>query len=498
MDKEKENLLKQNYINEQIIEKGYNPEDLSNFVSRTRGVKVEELPLKILMKSIEHFKNEKLNQTYSSFTNVKSVEKQEPKKPKEKEVPLFDIFYSPNSYELTCKAQEDNPLNILEKQNVKPTIEVSEPKKVQTGGLFGNTTYVYKVSCKDINSTVFRTYQDFEWLNQKLMDQYPLRYIPPIKKFKIFEKENDESVNTRIRYINKFFDAVCRKKIIRTSLLLYAFLTLPDEKFLKLKSQKENLYTLNKDMSNLINYSGKVTFDLTKEKAIYMNALQRLLTPTIDYYDKLNTAIDHLATDFNNITLHTKELSDIITHLEVEAKKLKIHDNMKKAYAYLSESLFKISDVFSKQKEIFNTDLKEYFDYMKLEYIQISSLTRSFDVTRSNYEDYVLKLKNKKDALYLTKNVTKWEMDPDDRTDFDTLKEDKKLAYEKMCYKENLEAEELKKTMTLVMNMILSQHDKVCKYQDERITGFIEKFKEKYNKFGEVNLNFIKLISEML
>ena len=66
-----------------------------------------------------------------------------------------------------------------------------------------------------------------------------------------------------------------------------------------------------------------------------------------------------------------------------------------------------------------------------------------------------------------------------------------------MCYKENLEAEELKKTMTLVMNMILSQHDKVCKYQDERITGFIEKFKEKYNKFGEVNLNFIKLISEM-
>ena len=50
MDKEKENLLKQNYINEQIIEKGYNPEDLSNFVSRTRGVKVEELPLKILMK----------------------------------------------------------------------------------------------------------------------------------------------------------------------------------------------------------------------------------------------------------------------------------------------------------------------------------------------------------------------------------------------------------------------------------------------------------------
>lgn len=497
-NKQQENIIKQNYINENIISKGYNIEDLSNYISRTRGVKVDDLPLKLLMKVIEQFKNEKLSQTFSSFVDVKGDNKKGKDNEKEKEEPLFDIFYAPNSYELSCKAQDENPLNMLEKQNIKLTIEVTEAKKNPIKGLFGTSTYYYsyKVNCKDLNTTVYRTYQDFEWLSQKLAEQYPLRCIPPLKKFKIFEKENDDTIPIRIRYINKFFEAICRKKILRSSLILYSFISLPDDKYNKLKAKKD-VYTLNKSMDNLVNYSGKLTFDLTKEKAIYMNALSRLLNPTITHFDKLNTAIERLANDFNNISIHTKELSEIIAVLEVEAKKLKFQDNIRKAYGYLSDTFYKLSSVFTQQKQIFNSDIKEYFDFMKMEYNQIISLSKEFDVCKNNYEDYVTKLHDKKEMLYQTKNITKWEMDPEDLTDFETLKDNKKLAYEKMCYKENIEAESMKKKLTLVINVILSQYEKVKKYQDERIIDFIEKFSEKYTKLTEPNLNFIKLISEV-
>lgn len=497
MDKQQENLLKQQYINEHIIEKGYNPEDLSNFVSRTRGVKVEDLPLKILEKSIEHFKNEKLNQTYSSFTHT--TKKEEKKKVPKKEVPLFDILYAPNTYELICKPQEDNPLNLLEKQKIKIKILISEPKKIQTGGLFGNTILMFPVSCKDINSLVHRTYQDFEWLQMKLADQYPLRYIPPLKKFpKLFDKGDESSVSSRIRYLNKFFDSICRKKILRTSLILYAFLTLPEEKFQKLKAQKENLYSLNQDMSNFVNYSGKMKFELTKDKAIFVNSLQKVMSPTIGYFDKLNTAFETLANDLNNISIHTKEISEIITFLEVEAKKVKLKDNIKKTFAHMSEMFRKTSANFSKQKEIFNNEIKEYFDFMKMEYIQITSLTKDFETWRNLYEDYAIKLKNKKDSLFLHKNTAKWEMDPEDLTDFEALKEDKQLAYEKMCYKENIEAEHMKKNLTMIINLVMKQHEKVCQYQDERIVSFLDYFSKQYENIAEVELNFTKLFSKAL
>lgn len=497
MDKQQENRLKQQYINEHIIEKGYNPEDLSNFVSRTRGVKVEDLPLKILEKSIEHFKNEKLNQTYSSFAQSKT--KEEKKKVPKKEVPLFDILYSPNTYELICKPQEDNPLNNLEKQKIRIKILISEPKKIQTGGLFGNTVLKFPVSCKDINSLVLRTYQDFEWLQMKLADQYPLRYIPPLKKFpKLFDKGSEGIISSRIRYLNKFLDAICRKKILRTSLIFYAFLTLPEEKLQKLKTQKENLYSLHKDMSNFINYSGKMTFELTKNKAIFVNSLQQLMNPTIGYFDKLNTAFEALSNDFNNISNHTKEISEIITFLEVEAKKVKLKDNMKKAFAYLSEMFRKTSANFTKQKEIFNNEIKEYFDFMKMEYIQITSLTKNFEASRNLYEEFATRLKKKKDSLYLNKNTANWEMDPEDLTDFETLKEDKQLAYEKMCYKENIEAEQMKKNLTMIINLVMVQHEKVCKYQDERIVNFLDYFSKQYEDIAQVELNFTKLFSKAL
>ena len=39
---------KQKYINDNIIEKGYNPENLSNFITRLKGVSIEALSLKEL------------------------------------------------------------------------------------------------------------------------------------------------------------------------------------------------------------------------------------------------------------------------------------------------------------------------------------------------------------------------------------------------------------------------------------------------------------------
>ena len=42
-----------------------------------------------------------------------------------------------------------------------------------------------------------------------------------------------------------------------------------------------------------------------------------------------------------------------------------------------------------------------------------------------------------------------------------------------MCYKETTEINQLKEKLTLIMNMIIQQYKKLCKYQSERAKVFI-------------------------
>ena len=75
---------KMKYLNEEIISKGYNPEDFSNFIIRTKGMPPDLILLKDYVKIVDNFKSEQLKKTYSSVNSKK-----------EKEQSLFEVVYSP-------------------------------------------------------------------------------------------------------------------------------------------------------------------------------------------------------------------------------------------------------------------------------------------------------------------------------------------------------------------------------------------------------------------
>ena len=80
---------KQKYINDNIIEKGYNPEDLSNFITRLKGVSIEALSLKELQICIEQFKTEQLTLSLQ-LVNKKRDKKATP----------FEVLYSDCEYDV--------------------------------------------------------------------------------------------------------------------------------------------------------------------------------------------------------------------------------------------------------------------------------------------------------------------------------------------------------------------------------------------------------------
>ena len=123
---------KMKYISANILEKGYNPEDLSNFVIKKIGKPIESISLDQLKKLIEQFKDQSLVDTYKNLDS--NQEEEEIKEESNDEIE--DPFYNTMIYEIKTQLQQDNELLKLDKEKKRISIIVSDPIKEKTKNIF--------------------------------------------------------------------------------------------------------------------------------------------------------------------------------------------------------------------------------------------------------------------------------------------------------------------------------------------------------------------------
>ena len=285
---EDEKLQKLNYINENIIEKGYNPEELSNYVIKKTGIPMDNLNFEKLKEMIEQFKDQGLQDAYQSI-KIKEVGKKKEESP-------FDLLYSTQSYEIKTKPQQKNKLLELEEQKQIITITVSEPKKEKTGGFFSKPIYSYRIVTTIIDKDVRRTYADFEWLREQLYIRYALRVVPPIIKenaflqMDIIEKGDTEEIieQKKAKYLNIFLNKLLKRKIYRTSPLLLEFLELDDANFKKYKEKiNKSKYELSISLDNLRTMGGKIKCEIKRENINKADDIFRKTIKLTEIYQKL-------------------------------------------------------------------------------------------------------------------------------------------------------------------------------------------------------------------
>ena len=85
MEEEKEKLEKLKYINKNITEKGYSPEELSNFILRKTGIPMNHMSFEQLKDMIEKFKDQSLEDIYQVAKTKNDEKEKKEKKEKEKE-----------------------------------------------------------------------------------------------------------------------------------------------------------------------------------------------------------------------------------------------------------------------------------------------------------------------------------------------------------------------------------------------------------------------------
>ena len=490
---------KMKYISENILEKGYNPEDLSNFVVKKVGKPIESIKLDQLKKLIEQFKDLSLAETYknleTSQEEPKNVEKEEVENP----------LYSPMIYDIKTVPQQDNELLKLEKEKQKITITVSDPKKEKSVGVFSKKSiYSYKVECPEIKKEVRRAYADFEWLKNQLGLYYSLRVVPPIIKEPMYfsldlvnKKDSEEVIEqTKVKYLNNFMNSLIKRKIFRTSAILYEFLELDDKDF---KTYKDLLnkykYDLNVTLDNLKTVKNNMKFELKTSELKSANLLGKRCNTISEIYNKIEKNVLNVANDFQNLEMHMKEIGDLFNNLAAQLKFNENAQKMENVYTKLNKIFTSWSVSCGKQNTFFKDDFKLFFNYMNLEIQEMNVINQQFAAYKKEYEDYSAKLLKRKEELFNQKDQSKWSVEPGTEDQIPKYLNNKNLAFEKMLYKETDFQSNEKKVIACCVHFMNKQFNKLMRCQSEKVHQYFSKMKQDNQIIVGDAFNLIKLFS---
>ena len=540
---EDQEVLKMNFLNENIIEKGMDPENFFEFIKKKTNEEYDSLELDKIKELFNEFnkgetndnnkesekkeegkekekeekkdeskdksneeekkkeeevkkknEEEKLNEKKKEDSEVKKEEspkeKEKIKEESKKETKQNNPLYTPQEYEFKTSSQQKNKLLELSENNKIITITVSEPKKEQVRGFFTKTLYSYRVQCPELNSDVRRTYTDFEWIRSQMVLRYPLRLIPPVMKESVFKtigniikQENEEiSEQRKVRYLNKFMNAIIQKKILRTSPLLFEFLSLESKKF---KSYQEKItqmkYELDIKLNNLITTKGKVKCTLENNSIDEANNIGYKYTSLNEIYNKINSSFDNIINDFQALSIHMKEVSNNFNALIENMNYCKYTnlDDFKNNITELKNTFNNWSLCCGNQSDYFNKQFKENFNYMALEADEMNLIFKKYYEFKNEYEEFSSMINKKKEDLFNNKNYAKWEVEPGKEKDIPTFKDDKKLAFENMLYKENLLLKEEKKRICATIHIMRKQYNKLMKIHNKQIKEINDSMKKK-------------------
>ena len=288
---------------------------------------------------------------------------------------MNELLYTPEKYSIQTNTQQDCKLLDFEKEKKKITVLISEPKK-ETKSFFSQKIYSFLITCEELETKVRRTFTDFEWFKNQLNQRYPFILVPPIQKESLLNslyninllgkkdsQYDNELLNLKMRYLTQFMNALLRKKILRTSPLVLEFLRLPESDFKKYKDYlNKNPFGLSITLSNLKTMKGKVDFELNDEIINKTNNLYKNLQPSIQAFNKINSAIVNVANDMKNLNNHMKEIGEAFTGLieQNEFKNIELDEEVVKIFKNLKNTFDTWSVSYKSQCEFFNNDFREF------------------------------------------------------------------------------------------------------------------------------------------
>ena len=481
---------KQSFLRENILEKGYDPEDFMKLLQNKKGelgLDLASWSMDELREAVKEFTKENLGFEVVNENNAldnlpkDENENDETNCPPPEEIYDLDKF-SKDHPEGSGPKEEYGKCAITEfsqfsdKDNI--IVKVSNPEKV-SGGIFSKSFISYTVETQPFNFKTKKRYSDFLWLRKTLSTMYSNCVIPPLCKKNYVDRFNETLINKRMRSIEKFLNGLLIHPLIKNSQILFDFLSVENEEDFFKKKKKFGKITSPTHIGEIKTVEGDIKISVSKGKELYLKNIENNCTITEDLLQKVTKAYKALLMAMSQVSDKMKEISALWK--QVHEKSVKYEDlyNTSQTYNILSKVMSTWAETEGQQIDILNIYVREYFRYIKNEYHSMHDMSEIVEVRQSLYKKALEKLDNTKENLYKAQDLTQWGLSQTDMENKMQLLKDKNFAFSKMLPKETKRVNMFKAFYGGYLNSVIDEYERLkvlnSRRYKESINDFIRK-----------------------
>ena len=367
---------------------------------------------------------------------------------------------------IECRKLEKSVLN-----DKKVSVTIKNPKEM-SGGVFGKNYVLYEVQTDPLGWVVHRRFSDFDNLRILLAKYFPSYNVPPLPNKKMGNKRfNSDFIMKRMKFLNLFINNVVQREDFKASEILISFLSQTDRgkfesKFKEYQSQVPSSYV--EDYKTL---EGKVIISHDEGNEKYFTNISKYFKLQAQIFQRINLSLKNF---YRNMTTVCQDLEDVHKYFEI-MHVLNTRDLMKQTITKSFEELGFFFDnwkkVLIKQKELVKNHMKDFYKYVNFEGRAYTEIIDRREELKNKYNAEVARVTAKKEKLYATGDISKFELGDDNVVDRDRLLRDKPYAFEHMCRNENLSLEKLANQLGYANKMNMIELKKMIK---EYCTRYVE------------------------
>jgi hypothetical protein len=303
-----------------------------------------------------------------------------------------------------------------------------------------------------------------------------------------------------MRQLEKFIEALIKNRVLRSSQIFYDFLTIENLK--EFKNIKANYSKCSGPtyIKDYMNCDGIIEIKITPEEDIKAQKIIHQVEVNENALRRLTKSFDGLTHDMQQISLRFKEISDIFEELAQNAAQEETSQDENQVLKKLN-MMMDLTDAwgesYTKQIEMVDLDLREFFHYIRKEMTAFKDNIADYNFARSEYVSAHIKLFNKKEELFKSGNVQKWEIPQEVMEIIDTeeLKKNKEVAFTKMLSKDTQQVNSMRRNFGYQLNALVSEYSRLQKNYNKRYKNhFLHLSNKNTVLLGDV-FNLVKLLT---